>query len=95
MKYVVYRYFKTPAKDGKRNLNRIPLVVGGKTAEKGKMTTEYNIYKVKIDKRYRKGYRPKTFKYIDTASDYTTARKKAETHKENGYAVGIETITRY
>lgn len=59
------------------------------------MTTEYLIFRVKKDKRFKKGYDPRTFHYIDEADTATAAEEKAKSHKEERYAIGIETITRY
>lgn len=56
---------------------------------------EYLIFKVKIDKRYKKGYVPSSFHYVGEAEDYETAKETVKQHKQSGYAVGIETITRY
>lgn len=57
--------------------------------------TEYLIFRVKKDKRFKNGFDPKSFRYIDEADTDTTAREKAESHKIEGYAIGIETVTRY
>ena len=56
---------------------------------------EYLVFKVKIDKRYKKGYIPTSFHYVGEAEDYETAKEIARQHKQDGYATGIETITKY
>lgn len=57
--------------------------------------TEYNIFQYKIDNRFKQGIIPSSFKYIAEAEDYETAKEKAKELKQDGYAIGIEEITRY
>lgn len=59
------------------------------------MQKEYLIFQLKRDKRFKKGYNPASFKYIDKAGDHETAKQKAEAKKNPAYIIGIETITTY
>lgn len=56
---------------------------------------EYLIFSVRIDKRYKRGYRPNSFRYIDEATTNSDAQEKARSARKPGYYIGIETITRY
>jgi hypothetical protein len=49
---------------------------------------EYLIFRVKIDD-------PLSFEYIAEAQDYKSARDKAKELKQEGYAIGINEITRF
>ena len=55
--------------------------------------TTYYIYRVKIDRRFKLGYRPESFKYIGEAVSYSSALNEARRLKTDGYITGVEAIT--
>ena len=52
--------------------------------------TEYLIFSLRKDKRYKNGYRPNSFRYIGGADTYTDAQNKAKQAQKSGYYIGIE-----
>lgn len=55
--------------------------------------TQYLIFRVKKDKRYKSGFRMNTFEYVsDFLEDYTQAVNMAKSIRTKGFYVGIETI---
>lgn len=58
--------------------------------------SKFIVFRFKKDRRFTKGYDPKSFKYAsDFYNTYEEAYQDCQGKQESNYVYGIETITRY